>query len=124
MRALARLWLPTPCNDYLRALAVEAARRIIDHNRVRDAHQDIYLELYARWGDALDSPLPERLLLERGGLPKIAASDFVSSHFGRIQLPSISDLAKQLDKLARYDRKTLSARERALAELDRAIERS
>jgi hypothetical protein len=124
VRALTRLLLPTPCNDYLRALAVEAARKIIDHNRVRDAYQDIYRELHARYGDALDSPFPERLLRERGGSPKIAANEFVEMHFGRIRPLSISDLAKQLDKLARYDRRTLSARERALAELDRAIERS
>jgi hypothetical protein len=39
----------------------------------------------------------------------------------RIRPLLISDLVKQLNKLARYDRRTLSGRERALAELDRAI---
>jgi hypothetical protein len=112
---------PSPCNDYLRALAVEAARRIIDHNRVRDAHQDLYRELYGRCGDASDSGLPERLLLERGGSPKIATSDLEELQLDRIRPLLISDLVKQLNKLARYDRRTLSGRERALAELDRAI---
>jgi hypothetical protein len=121
VRALASLLSPSPCNDYLRALAVEAARRIIDHNRVRDAHQNLYRELYARYGDTSDSALPERLLLERGGSPKIAASDLEELQLDRIRPLLISDLAKQLNKLARYDRRTLSARERALAELDRAI---
>jgi hypothetical protein len=91
VRALASLLSPSPCNDYLRALAVEAARRIIDHNRVRDAHQDLYRELYGRYGDASDSGLPERLLLERGGSPKIATSDLEELQLDRIRPLLISD---------------------------------
>ena len=121
VRALATLLLPGPCNDYTRALAVEAARKIIDHNRVREAHQDLYRDLCARHGDAACSVLPEHLLVEGRESSKIAASVLAELRLDRIEPLPISDLAKQLDKLARYDRRTLSARERALAELDRAI---
>ena len=121
VRALASLLLPTPCNDHLRALALEAARRIVDHNRVRDAHQNIYRELFSRCSGAARSILPEHLLVERRGSLKISATEIDGLRLDQIQSFSISDLAKQLDKLARYDRRTISARERALAELDRAI---
>lgn len=121
VRALASLLVPTPCNHDLGALALEAARRIVDHDRVRDAHQDIYRELYSRCSGAAPSILPEHLLVEWRGSLKIPATEINELRLDRIQSLSISDLAKQLDKLARYDRRTLSARERALAELDRAI---
>jgi hypothetical protein len=124
VRALASLLAPTPCSEHLAALAVEAALRIIDHNRVRDAHRALYQSIHERCSDALALIQPQQQPTELGRAAAISASSV--KEFQRERVPSLllSDLAKQLDRLARYDRRTLSARERALAELDRAIERS
>lgn len=116
VRALASLLAPPPCSEYLAALAVEAALRIIDHNRVRDAHQHLYQGIYERCPDALGLVQSQQQPTELGRAAATPASS-------RKRVPSLllSDLAKQLDRLARYDRRTLSARERALAELESAI---
>ena len=45
VRALAALLSPTAASDYVSALAVEAAGRIIDFNRVRKAHLALYAGL-------------------------------------------------------------------------------
>ena len=118
VRSLAAVLLPVAASDHVAALAVEAARRIVDFNRVREAHQDFY----ARLGSSPTltvSPSPPPVDLTE--LAKIAAG-FIKE----LQPPTappftITDLAKHLDKLARYERRTLSLRERALGKFADAI---
>jgi hypothetical protein len=113
VRALAALLSPAPASDHIAALAVEAARRIIDFNRVKEAHQ----HLYSRLGKSpILATSPTQPRVELSELAKIAAS-FIK----KLQPPTaapltISGLAKQLDKLAHYERRALSSRERALRE--------
>jgi hypothetical protein len=115
---LALLLSPAMAGDDIVALAVEAARRIIDFNRVREAHQD----LYARLGGSPDLiELPSQPAVESDGLASVAASFIKELQPRAPGPPTITDLAKQLDKLARYERRTLSLRERALGELADAI---
>jgi hypothetical protein len=107
VRSLAALLLPVAASDHIAALAVEAARRIIDFDRVRVAHQDFY----ARLGSSPSPPPVELTGLE------------IAAGFNKdLQPPTappltITDLAKHLDKLARYERRSLSLRERALRKL-------
>jgi hypothetical protein len=99
VRALAALLSPAAASDHIRALAVEAARRVIDFNRVREAHQDFY----ARLGSSptlTESPSPPSV--ELTGLAKIA-SGFIKELQPLTAPPlTITDLATHLDKLARY----------------------
>jgi len=114
VRALAALLSPEPAKDHIAALAVEAARRIIDFDRVKEVHQ----QLYSRLGTSpILAKSPIQPGVELGGLAQIAAS-FIKELQPPTAAPlTIPDLAKQLDKLARYERRTLSLRERALQEL-------
>jgi len=107
VRSLAALLLPVAASDHIAALAVEAARRIIDFDRVRVAHQDFY----ARLGSS-PSPPP----VELTGLAKIAAGFIKELQPPTAPPLTITDLAKHLDKLARYERR-MSLRERALSKL-------
>ena len=116
VRALASLLSPTPCSYDLAALALEAACRIIDYDRVRDAHQHLYQSLRGLCGDAVDLVGLEKPSAELSG-PATIPADSVNE----LSPVLLSDLAKQLDRLARYDRRTLSARDRALMELENAI---
>jgi hypothetical protein len=77
VRALAALLLPAAACDHVAALAIEAARRIIDFHRVREAYQ----HLYARLGNspALTSP-PSPPPVELTGLAKIAATVALSKN--------------------------------------------
>jgi hypothetical protein len=114
VRALAALLSPASAKDHIIALAVEAARRIIDFDRVKEVHQQLYSCLGT-------SPIlvqsPTQPGAKFGGLAEIAAS-FTKKREPPTATPlTIPDLAKQLDKLARYERRTLSLRERALREL-------
>jgi hypothetical protein len=91
VRALAVLLSPATAGDEVVALAVEAARRIIDFNRVREAHQD----LYARLGS---SPalveLPSQPAVKSDGLASVAAS-FIKALQPQVPgPPTITDLAK------------------------------
>jgi hypothetical protein len=118
VRALAQLLLPETASDEVAPFAVEAARRVIDCDRVWQAHQD----LYARLGS---SPalvdLPSQPPVEFEGLAGIAAR-LIKEPQPRTPGPlTITDLAKQLDMLARYERRTLSRREKALEQLTDAI---
>lgn len=122
VRAMARLLLPASFNDALQTLAIEAARRMVDHARVRHAYRNVYEQLFASCDrPAHDSTSSIRLLLAKAGVRNSVAGDFVEQFFEISRPQSISDLARQLDKLARYDRRALSARDRALAELDLAL---
>jgi hypothetical protein len=114
VRALASLLSPAPASARIAALAVEAARRIIDFDRVKEAHQ----HLYSRLGSSpilMTSPTQPRV--EPSGLAKIAASFIKELQHPTAAPLTIADVAKQLDKLARYERRALSLRERALREL-------
>ena len=112
VRSLAALLSPVAARDHVAALAVEAARRIIDFDRVRVAHQDFY----ARLGSS-----PMLTVVELTGLAKIAAGFIKELQPPTAPPLTITDLAKHLDKLARYERRTLSLRERALGKLADAI---
>ena len=112
VRSLAALLSPVEARDHVAALAVEAARRIIDFDRVRVAHQDFY----ARLGSS-----PMLTVVELTGLAKIAAAFNKELQPPTAPPLTITDLAKHLDKLARYERRTLSLRERALGKLADAI---
>jgi hypothetical protein len=118
VRALAALLSPGEPSVHVAALAVEAARRVIDFNRVRDAHYDLYVRLGSSLiQTALPSPPPEEL----SGLAKIAES-FIKKLEPLTPPPfTFKDLAEQVDKLARYERRTLSLRERALGDLADAV---
>lgn len=116
--ALAALLSKAPGSDHIATLAVEAARRMIDFHRVREAHR----ALYARFGNApLLTILPSQSTVELNGLAEIAASFIKGLPPPSARPLTITDLAKQLDKLARYERRILSLRERALCELADAI---
>jgi hypothetical protein len=118
VRALAALLSPATASDHIAALAVEAARRVIDFNRVREAHQDFY----ARLGDSPSlSESPSSPPIELTGLAKLASGLIKELQPPTVPPLTITDLAKQLDKLARYERRTLSSRDRALGELADAI---
>ena len=111
VRALAALLSPAPASDHISALAVEVARRMIDFDRVRKA----YLALYTGLGSQpiLIAPAAE------GGIAALAA---ILMELCQPPLPlTLTAFAKQLDKLARYERRALSSRERALGELEAAI---
>jgi hypothetical protein len=118
VRALAALLLKAPGSDHMANLAVEAARRMIDFERVREAHR----LLYARFGNvpAL-TILPSQSTAELNGLAEIAAGFIKGLQPPKAPPLTITDLAKQLGKLARYERRILSLRERALGELADAI---
>jgi hypothetical protein len=119
VRAFAALLAPAPESDHIAALAVEAARRIIDFNRVKDAHQQLYLRIA---GSPILVQSPTQHPVERGGSAKIAASFGTEQPSRQTLAPlTIADLAKELDKLARYERRALSSRERALRELADAV---
>ena len=60
-------------------------------------------------------------VVELTGLAKIAAGFFKELQSPTAPPLTITDLAKHLDKLARYERRTLSLRERALGKLADAI---
>lgn len=119
VRALASLLAPPPCSDYLAALAIEAAIRIIDLNRVRDAHRILYEQIYAGCSHSPTLSRPARKPVELGEAVLKAIRAF--TELERVPVPLLPDLAKQLDALARYDRRALSARERALAALHREM---
>ena len=112
VRSLAALLLPPAARDHIAALAVEAARRIIDFDRVRVAHQDFY----ARLGSS-----PMLTVVELTGLAKIAAGLIKQLQPPTAPPLTITDLAEHLDMLARYERRSLSLRERALRKLADAI---
>jgi hypothetical protein len=116
VRALAALLSVGSENDYTSALAVEVARRMIDVNRVRNAH----LALYAGLGS-------DPILIDPATQP--AAGCGIAALTGSLMklcqppaaLPlTLTAFAKQLDKLARYERRALSSRERALGQLEAA----
>ena len=113
MRALAALLSPAPASDHISALAVEVARRMIDFDRVRKA----YLALYTGLGSQpiLIAPAAE------GGIAALAAILMELCQPPTALPLTLTAFAKQLDKLARYERRALSARERALGELEAAI---
>jgi hypothetical protein len=114
VRALAALLSPAPAEGHITALAVEAARRIIDFDRVKEVHKHLYSCLGT--SPVLMRP-PIKPQVDLGGLAQIAAR-FVKELQPPTAAPlTILDLAKQLDKLARYERRSLSLRERALREL-------
>jgi hypothetical protein len=120
VKALAALLSPTATSDRIDALALEAARRIMDSNRVRTAHQ----ALYARLGnEPIMIPFPTQPSTEFSELGELAASLFKLLQPPTAPPFTIIDLAKQLDKLARYERRALSLRERALTEWAGAIDR-
>ena len=123
VRALASLLSPPPCSDDLAALALEAACRIIDHHRVGDAYQHLYHGLHGRYSDAVDLVQPDQSSAVFGGAATIVASSVKDFQLESAQPVLLSDLAKQLDRLARYDRRTLSARDRALVELENELAR-
>ena len=113
VRAFAALLSPAPASDRVADLAVEAARRIVDFNRVKEA----YLVLYAGLGSDPILIDPATQPASECGLAALAAS-----LIKLCQPPTaLTGLAKQLDKLARYERRALSLRERALGELAEAI---
>lgn len=118
VRALAALLSPAPANDHITALAVEAARRIIDFDRVKEVHKHLYSCLGT--SPVLVKPLT-RPQVDFGGLAQIAASFAKALQPPTVVSLTILDLAKQLDKLARYERRSLSLRERALQELADAM---
>jgi hypothetical protein len=118
VRALAALLSPAAASDHVAALAIEAARRTIDFNRVREAHQD----LYARLGSPpILTASPLQPAAKSGGLAAIAASFIRELQPATAPPLTIADLAKNLDKLARYERRRLSLRERAFGKLADAI---
>ena len=114
--ALAALLSPTAASGHISALAVEAARRIVDFNRVKRA----YLVLYAGLGS-------DPILIDPATQPATECGLAALASLIKLYQPptarplTIAGLAKQLDKLARYERRALSARERALGELEAAI---
>jgi hypothetical protein len=117
VRALAALLWPAAASNHISALAVEAARRIIDFNRVRVAHR----ALYAGLGSQPILIAPATRPATECGLAEIAASLIKLYQPPTAPPLTITGLAKQLDKLARYERRTLSLRERAMKELADAI---
>src|SRR3982074_2114689 len=117
VRALAALLWPAAASNHISALAVEAARRIIDFNRVRVAHR----ALYAGLGSQPILIAPATQPATECGLAAIAASLIKLYQPPTAPRLTITGLAKQLDKLARYERRTLSLRERAMKELADAI---
>jgi hypothetical protein len=118
VRSLAALLSPAAASDHIAALAVEAARRIIDFNRVREAHQHFYARLGSSPTLTVSSSPPP---VELTGLAKIAAGFIKEMQPPTASALTITDLANHLDKLARYERRTLSLRERALGKLEDAI---
>ncbi len=115
VRALAALLSPAAASDHISALAVEAARRIVDFNRVKGA----YLVLYAALGS-------DPILIDPQPVPECGLAALFASLIKLYQPPTARPLtltafAEQLDKLARYERRALSSRERALGELAEAI---
>ena len=117
VRALAALLSPAPASDHISALAVEVARRMIDFDRVRKAHRALYAGLGS-----------QPILIDPATQP--AAECGIAALAGILmklcQPPTavpltITAFAKQLDKLARYERRPLSLRERALGELAEVI---
>lgn len=114
VRALAALLSPAPATDHITALATEAACRILDFDRVRAVHT----YLYSRLGN---SPILVRSTRESqavfGGLAQIAAESVRQFSPSTAENLTISDVAKELDNLARYERRALSQRNRALREL-------
>jgi hypothetical protein len=117
VRALAALLSPAAASDHISALAVEAARRIIDFNRVRGAHR----ALYAGLGSQPILIAPATQPATECGLAAMAASLIKLYQPPAAPPLTITGLAKQLDKLARYEGRTLSLRERAMKELADAI---
>jgi hypothetical protein len=115
--ALAALLSPTAASGHISALAVEAARRIVDFNRVKRA----YLVLYAGLGSDPILIDPATQPATECGLAALAASLIKLYQPPTARPLTITGLAKQLDKLARYERRALSLRERALGELAEAI---
>ena len=120
VRALAALLSPAPATDHITALALEAARRIMDFDRVKDVHT----YLYSRLGN---SPILARSTRESqvvlSGLAQIAAELVRQYNPPTVERLTISDVAKELNKLARYERRALSQRNRALRELADGISR-
>lgn len=114
VQALAALLSPTPAKDNITALAIEAARRIIDFDRVKEVHK----HLYSRLGTSpvLEKP-PIKPQINFGGLAQIAASLVKQLQPPTVVPLTILDLAQQLERLARYERRSWSLRERALREL-------
>ena len=117
VRALAVLLSPTAASGHISALAVEAARRIVDFNRVKEA----YLVLYDGLGSDPTLIDPATQPATEGGLAALAASLIKLCQPPTARPLTVTGLAKQLDKLARYERRALSLRERALGELAEAI---
>ena len=117
VRALAALLSPTAASGHISALAVEAARRIIDFNRVRKAH----LALYAGLGSDPILIDPATQPATECGLAALAAGLIKLYQPPTARPLTLTALAKQLDKLARYERRALSLRERVLGELAEAI---
>ena len=120
VRALAALLSPAPATDHITALALEAARRIMDFDRVREVHT----YLYCRLGN---SPVLVRSTRGSqavfGGMAQIVAELVRQFSPPTAETLTISDLAKELNKLARYERRALSQRNRALRELADGISR-
>jgi hypothetical protein len=114
VRALAVLLSPAAASDHIARLALEAARLIIDFDRVREAHQHVYSRLGSSPSLAAS---PARSSAELTGLSKSAANLIKELQPPKLSPLAITDVAKQLDKLARYERRALSSRERALREL-------
>jgi hypothetical protein len=119
VKALAALLSDAPANDRVASLAVEAARRIMDFERVKEAYRAFYALLGNR---PVLTNLPPQWGAELDGLAKLAASVMQSLQPPTPPAFTLSDLAKQLDKLARYNRRALSSRDRALNELADAID--
>ena len=118
VRALAALLSPATATDHVAALALEAARRVIDYDRVRAAHKS----LYSRLGNSpilanSPSPLPVkfRSVEQRlADLMRLCQSPIAET-------PSFADAARALSKLARYERRAFSLRDQALQELTEAL---
>ena len=117
VRAFAALLSPAPASDRVADLAVEAARRIVDFNRVKEA----YLVLYAGLGSDPILIDPATQPASECGLAALAASLIKLCQPPTARPLTVTGLAKQLDKLARYERRALSSRERALSDLAEAI---
>jgi hypothetical protein len=120
VRVLAALLSPTTATDHVTALAVEAARRIIDLDRVTGVRK----HLYSRLGmSPILAKSPKVSQAGLGVLDQLAAELIRELQPPTAEAFTLSDLAIELNRLARYERRALSLRDRALRELTEGITR-
>lgn len=117
VRVLAAFLSRATATDHGSDLAVEAARRIIDLDRVTEVHT----YLYSRLGiSPILAKLPRESPPAGGRIDQLAAELIRQLQPPKAEVFTLSDLAIELNRLARYERRALSLRDRALRKLTEA----